>query len=202
MSGFPILVEGAGLRAFVVGGGSVAARKATALADSGAVVRVVALGAGAAIRALAGAGRVSLEERAYRTGDIGDAELVVAATDDRAVNARVSADARQASRLVNVVDAPDDGSFSTMATHRSGQLVVGVGTGGVPGAATQIRDAIALRFDDRYARALETLSTVRRDLLDGGRGEEWRARSREITDTAFCDLVEQGALDARVATWR
>jgi siroheme synthase-like protein len=177
-------------------------RKATALAEAGAAVRVVALVAGEAMRELARSRAVTLEERPYDPRDVGDVELVVAATSDRQVNARVCADARQAGRLVNVVDAPEEGSFATMATHRAGQLVIAVGAGGVPGAAARIRDAIALRFDARYARAMETLSMARRALLDSGRGEEWRARSRELTGEAFCELVEQGALDARVATWR
>jgi precorrin-2 dehydrogenase/sirohydrochlorin ferrochelatase len=153
VSGLPILVEGRALRALVVGGGAVAARKAAALSGVGASVRVVAASPGDAMRALADSGQVTLDERVYAAGDIGDALLVVAATDDRAVNDTVAAHARAANRLVNVADLPDSGTFATMAAHRSGSLVVGVSAGGVPGAAARIRDAIAVRFDERYARS-------------------------------------------------
>jgi siroheme synthase-like protein len=202
VSGFPLLVEGAALPVLVVGGGPVAVRKAHMLAASGALVRVVARSATPEMRALAEAGRVALDERPYETPDIGDAVLVVAATNDRATNATVADDARRLHRLVNVADAPDTGTFANMATHRAGHLVVGVSAGGVPGAAARIRDAIARRFDSRYAAALELLGALRRSHLARGEGGAWRALSSSAVDEQFCDSVEQGTLDDRVATWR
>ena len=202
MSGFPILVEGSAIDVLVVGGGTVASRKAAVLIEAGARVRVVAPQVSDALRALAGAGRVRLIERRYERGDISDAHLVVAATDDRAVNAAVAADAHAAARLVNVADAPADGSFATMATHRAGALVFGVSAGGVPGAAARIRDAIASRFDGRYARALEGLASLRRTLLDRGAGAEWRTRAAEVIDADFCERVESGSITERVDSWR
>lgn len=202
MSGFPILVEGSAIDVLVVGGGTVASRKAAVLIEAGARVRVVAPQVSDALRALASAGRVLLIERRYERGDIGDAHLVVAATDDRAVNAAVTADAHAAARLVNVADAPADGSFATMATHRSGALVLGISAGGVPGAAARIRDAIATRFDGRYARALEALSSLRRTLLDRGAAAEWRTRAAEVLDADFCERVEKDAIVEQVDAWR
>jgi siroheme synthase-like protein len=202
VSGVPILVEGTALRALVVGGGSVAARKAGALVNAGAAVRVVALAVGDEIRGLAQSGRVALSERAYAEGDIGDALLVVAATNDRDVNAHIAADARSANRLVNVADAPDSGTFATMAAHRAGPLVIGVSAGGVPGAAVRVRDVIATRFDDRYARALGQLAAIRRTLLERGDGVTWRTLSAEVIGSHFCDDVEQDTIDAQVAPWR
>ena len=202
MSGVPILVEAAALPVLVVGGGPVAARKAGIFAGAGAAVRVVAVEASPALRALAAAGAVALDERAYASEDVGDAVLVVAATSDRAVNARVASDARAAGRLVNVVDAPDTGTFATMATHRAGGLAVGVTAGGVPGAAARIRDAIARRYDDRYASALERLAAMRRAMLERGEDAAWRALAADAIDADFCDVVEQGTLNARLDPWR
>jgi siroheme synthase-like protein len=202
VSGIPLLVEGRAVRALVVGGGAVAARKAAALADAGAAVRVVALAAGAPMRALAQAGRVALVERAYVPGDVGDAHLVVVATSDRAVNAAASEEARASCRLVNVADAPDEGSFATMATHRSGPLVVAVSAGGVPGAAARVRDALAERFDDRYAPALTSLAALRRRMLERGDGAGWRLAARALLASDFCDSVERGLLAERMAPWR
>ena len=202
MSGVPILVEGAALSVLVVGGGPVAVRKTAAFAAAGATVRIVALDPSAAMRDLVQASGATLVERAYVRDDIGDAALVIAATNDRAVNAAVAADARASARLVNVADVPADGSFATMATHRAGALVVGVSAGGVPGAAARVRDAIAHRFDERYAGALAGLATLRRALLDRGASAEWRALSSDVIDDRFCETVESHTLDARVDTWR
>lgn len=202
MSGLPILVEGSAVRALIVGGGAVASRKAAVLLDAGASVRVVAPAIADTMRAMIEAGRVAWTARRYEPSDLEHAHLVIAATDERGVNARVAAEARTAGRLVNVADVPADGSFSTMATHRSGALVVGVSAGGVPGAAARIRDAMADRYDARYGRALAELSALRRDLLDRGEGATWRAHARALFDDGFCELVESGKLAERVATWR
>jgi siroheme synthase-like protein len=180
----------------------VATRKVRAFCDSGAQVRVIAPVIADEVRALQPTGRVTLVERGYRADDIGDAQLVIAATNDRAVNATVAADARAASRLVNVTDLPAEGSFATMATHRSGALVVGVSAGGVPGAAARIRDVIATRFDSRYARALAELADLRRSLLDRGDAGAWRALSRDAIGDEFCESVERASLSERVSPWR
>jgi siroheme synthase-like protein len=198
----PILVEGASLSVLVVGGGPVAARKAEAFAAAGASVRIVALEPSSVIRDLARSFGIELIERAYERGDVGDAVLVIAATSDRATNAAIAADARYASRLVNVVDAPAEGSFATMAVHRAGALVVGVSAGGVPGAAARVRDAIAHRFDSRYAGALDGLAALRRALLDRGSSSAWRALAADVIDDEFCETIETDRLDARVAEWR
>jgi siroheme synthase-like protein len=202
VSGVPILVDGAGLRVLIVGGGPVAARKLAAFLQVGARVRVVAPHAADSIRALAKSAQVEWLARAYEPADLGDAQLVIAATDDRAVNAKVAADARAVHRLVNVADEPHDGSFTMLAVHRSGSLVVGVSAGGVPGAAARIRDAIGRRFDGRYGRALERLAAMRRASLEGGTGERWRAMARDVVDGEFCRAVEDGTLDEKVTSWR
>jgi siroheme synthase-like protein len=202
VSGLPILIEGSAVRVLLVGGGTVASRKAAVLLEAGAHLRVVAPAIADELRAMVATGRVELVERGYQSGDVADAQLVVAATDDRAVNAAVLADAQAASRLVNVADAPAAGSFTTMATHRSGELVVGVSAGGVPGAAARIRDAIAIRFDGRYARALAELAAVRRLLLDRGERDAWRRHATETFGASFCDGVESGSLAERVTSWR
>ena len=119
MSGIPILLEGSGLTVLVVGGGAVAVRKASAFVAAGARVRVVARQPSPEMRDLAGSPAVTLVERASERGDIGDAALVIAATSERATNAMVAADGRAAGRLVNVADAPDEGSF---AKQNSGTL--------------------------------------------------------------------------------
>jgi precorrin-2 dehydrogenase/sirohydrochlorin ferrochelatase len=193
VSGYPILLDGTGIRALVVGGGTVATRKARGLLDSGASVRVVAPVITADLRALSATfPKLTLIERAYQTADIADATLVVAATNARAVNAQVAADARAAGRLVNVADAPGEGDWVTVAVHRAGQLVIGVSAGGVPSAAARIRDAIGQRFDARYAEALASLAQLRNE-----RGD-WPATERTVIGPDFCDRVERG----EAVAWR
>lgn len=203
MSAYPIVLDGSAVEALVVGGGPVAARKARALLESGALVRVVAPEVGPAMRGLAvGAGeRLTIAERPYAGPDIGDAHLVIAAAEP-GVNAQVARDATRARRLVNVASAPGDGSFVTPAIHRSGALLIAVVAGGVPRAAARVRDAIAERFDSRYGEAVGQLGALRRRLLAAGERGAWRTASDALTGDDFCEVVERGELAARAATWR
>lgn len=203
MSGYPIVLNGPAVEALVVGGGAVAARKARALLESGARVRVVALAVGDAMRELAlrAGERLTITERAYSAGDIGSAHLVVAAAAER-VNARVARDAGAAHRLVNVASAPHLGSFVTPAVHRAGGLLVAVVAGGVPRIAARVRDAIALRFDSRYGDAVDQLGALRRRMLHASGRRAWRAASDVLVAEDFCDAVERGELAERVGSWR
>jgi siroheme synthase-like protein len=203
MSGYPLLLEGTRVGALIVGGGAVAHRKAMALLECGAAVRVVAPDIAGVLRdAAAHWPRLELAERAYTSADIGDAVLVIAATNVREVNAAVTADAVARGRLVNVADFPEDGTCVTVAAHAAGPLVVGVSAGGVPDAAMRVRDAIAERFDGRYAAALTTLAALRRELLDAGDRDGWYAAKRDLIGEDFCGTVERAGFGASVTRWR
>lgn len=203
MSAYPLVLEGSGISALVVGGGSVALRKVTALIEAGARVHVLAARVDPALEALAaGSAVVRVTEAAYTSDHVGDALLIIAATDDGPLNARIAADARARGRLVNVVDAPELGNCITPAVHRVGDLVVAVSAGGVPGAAVRIRDSIARLFDSRYSDAVRELATLRRTLLDEGRRDRWREAASSLVAPDFCEQVESGRIAARIAEWR
>src|SRR5207302_1073437 len=84
---FPVALSIERRRCLVVGAGTVAERKVEALLDAGAVVVVVAPAVSQAIEALGRVRAIELRVRLYDTADLEGAFLVVAATDDRAVNA-------------------------------------------------------------------------------------------------------------------
>ena len=202
MSTLPILLEGAGLRVLVVGGGNVATRKAKQFAQAGATVRIVSPALEPALEQLVLEFAIVVERRPYETGDIGDAQLIISATSDRAANALVARDADAEHRLLNAADHSDEGNFAMMATHHRGPLTIGVSAGGVPAAALRIRDAIAERFDARYADALSDLGALRRRAIAAGDGDVWRARSPALIGEDFCEAVERGELPHRIAEWR
>ena len=80
---FPFFVDLSGKKAVVVGGGTVGLRRARVLRDFGAAVTVVAPSLGAPLEGVAHIAR------RYQAGDLAEAFLAVAATDDRAVNRAV-----------------------------------------------------------------------------------------------------------------
>ncbi len=201
MSALPIALNGEHVRALVVGGGAVGTRKALAFLEAGAHVRVVAPEVSAQLAGAKGASRLVVTLASYAPDLLADSTVVVAATNSRAVNSRVAADARGRGKLVNVADSPDEGDFQSMAVHRSGDLVIAVSTGGVPAAASRIRDAIAARFDSRYDRALTALRALRQRLL-GAQNGSWERASTTLVGPDFCEAVENGLLSEKVAAWR
>lgn len=203
MSELPLMLHGEAIEALIVGGGPVAARKARALLAAGAHVRIVASELGADVRALAESHeRLHLEQRPYADGDVGSAQLVIAATSDRAINRRVADDGHAAHRLVNVADDPARGNCRTTATHRAGELVIGISAGGVPNAAARIRDSLAARFDDRYGNAVASLASLRRRLIDAGTPDAWHRAASALIDDDFCDRVEGGTIESEAERWR
>ena len=201
MSDFAIALHGERLTALVVGGGRVGTRKALSLATAGVQVRVVAPEITSELEEAVRAHRVTVVRGEYTAGQMGRAMLVIAATDSREVNAQVAIDAHSRGKLVNITDFPDEGNFHTMALHRSGDVTIAVSAGGVPGAASRIRDAIAERFDGRYGRAISALRGLRSRLIARG-GEDWRDAAPKLLDDDFCSAVEDGSLSERVQSWR
>lgn len=196
-----IVVHADRVRVLVVGAGKVAARKALAFAANGATVRVIAPRAEPALRDAAAAGTLDLTLRGYQSADIEDAELVIAATDDRATNARVAADARSAHRLCNVVDAPEEGNFSSIAQQSNGALLLAVGANGVPAAAARILAAVGRQFDARYDDALGALRSLRERLLARGGPVEWERASAQLIGEDFIERVEDGRVVREAAGW-
>ena len=159
---FPLYVELAGRACLVVGGGEIAARKVATLVSFGAVVTVVADEVSPAI--VEGA-QCHVERRRFADADIGGQTLVVAATDDAAVNARVARLCRERGVLVNVVDDPANCSFIFPAIVRRGPIVAAVSSGGAcPVAAKLVRDRIARGLDDDFVAEVERLGKEREDM--------------------------------------
>lgn len=155
-----------GQRAVVVGGGSVALRKAGGLLAAGASVTVVAESPHHEIRLLAAAGRLRLEARPYAEGDLEGAFLAVAATDDEDVNARVSAEAGRRGILVNVADRPALCTFTLPAVVRRGDLTLGVATDGrCPALSRALREDLERAYGEEYGELTSLLGSLRDRLL-------------------------------------
>lgn len=185
-----LLLDVRGRRVVVVGGGPVAARRATRLVEDGADVLVVAPALCEDLAEHVAAGRVTWRARDYLSTDLDGAWLVHTATGERAVDDAVAADA-EASRLWCV--RADDASASTAwtpAVARSGDVTVAVGAGGDPRRAAALRSAIALLLDTgalplRHHRP----STGRVTLVGGGPGDPGLITTRGRRALAEADVV-------------
>ena len=114
----------------VIGGGEVAGRKARQLRAAGARVTVIAPDVTAELASWVRDGEVTHQAKGFEDGDIAPCALVIAATADRAVNARVAALCKARFIPVNVVDAPDLGTFIVPSVVDRSPLQVAISTGG------------------------------------------------------------------------
>jgi siroheme synthase-like protein len=201
VSDFPIALHGERISAVVFGGGAVGTRKALALADAGASVVVVSPTVTPEIEEAERLRRITVVRESYKREQLERATLVIAATDSREVNAQIAVDANARGKLVNITDYPDEGNFHTMAVHRSGDITIAVSSGGVPGAAARIRDAIAERFDARYEQAVSVLRGLRSDSIKRG-DDTWRTASNNLLGEDFCESVDNGSFKEKMDSWR
>jgi uroporphyrin-III C-methyltransferase / precorrin-2 dehydrogenase / sirohydrochlorin ferrochelatase len=192
MTGFPLLLDLSGRRVVVVGGGTVATRRARSLLDTGADVVVIAPDIADELLQLG----VAVVQRAFRSADLDGAWLAVACTDDAAVNASVLAAADQRRVFCVRADAATAGNARTPATLRRDGLTVAVSGGDDPLRAVALRDAISVALDlgelpSRPARPAIAGGSVA--LVGGGPGhpELITVRGRRLVASADVIVVDR-----------
>lgn len=128
----PLHLLVAGKKVLVVGGGKVAEHKLVQLLEANMRVKVVAPDITSAISAYAQQCDVECCLRGFLEEDLQGIDLVIAATNDAALNRHILTLAHQQRILVGSVDdAWSEGDFITPATLRRGVLTVSVATGGL-----------------------------------------------------------------------
>jgi precorrin-2 dehydrogenase/sirohydrochlorin ferrochelatase len=170
----------------------------------GAAVTVIAPSLTAGLRALAEQGAIATAERPYTEGDLSGAFLAFAATNRRATNAAIAAEARVAGALVNVADAPAEGDFAVPAVGRRGGLTVGVTTAGEsPLLAALVRDHLLDGLDHSLVAMLDLVARIRReDLAKGQRysATRWRAAlSPDVLELARAGRLTEAEAALRAA---
>lgn len=148
----------------VVGGGKVAWRKVCSLKNAGAKVVVVSPVFCPEMEKEEG---IELVKQKYDERFLNEAVIVIASTDNEAVNEKVYHDAARKGILVNVVDKPDYCSFIVPSSIVRGDLCITISTGGAsPAFARNIRLQLEEQFGNEYGEFIELLSEMRSKVLD------------------------------------
>lgn len=199
MDFLPIFLKLKGEACLVVGGGSVAARKIDQLLACGARVTVLAPNLDDALQAQVDAGQLTHRRETIDPGSLptlsADVRLVIAATDEDAVNAALAAACRGQGILVNVVDRPALSSFITPAVIDRSPLVVAVSSGG---AAPVLARRVRLQIEQALPPAMARLAAL------AGR---YRARAQAVlpsfrTRLRFWERVFDGQIAADILAGR
>ena len=138
---FPISLKLQQQRCLIVGGGHIAYRKAGLLQKAGAIIDVVAPDIDAALLELVQQSQGHYEAAAFNTEiPLRQYRLVIAATDDAAINRQVFEACEAENVLVNSVDDPPHCRFMVPAIVDRSPLLISVATNGAsPVLSRQIR---------------------------------------------------------------
>jgi precorrin-2 dehydrogenase / sirohydrochlorin ferrochelatase len=163
---FPVFLKMAGRPCVVVGAGNLAESKIESLQAAHAKVTVIAPEARPRIADLAAAGEIEWRQRKYVEGDMTGYFLVVAATDDPAVNRAVYKEATEKNVLCNAVDDPPFCDFYFPSVVRRGDLQIAISTAGAsPALAQRLRKEINAQLPLDAGDWLSDLGNLRREVL-------------------------------------
>ena len=167
--GYPVVLRLSGRPVLVVGGGAIALRKAAGLLAAGASLTVVSPAFVEGFDEL----EVTRVGRRYESADIVAKLLVIAATNDPAVQQQVFDDCGRAGIWVNSADDPDRCSFILPALVRRGPVIVAVSTQGrSPAFAGQLRDRVAASLPADLEQRIDAAATRRQEAHDRGESTE------------------------------
>ena len=182
----------------LVGGGDVAARKATLLLQAGATVTVVAPQLTDIFSQWVRQGKLTHHVGRFQESLLNGAVLVFAATDDAAVNQQVYQAAKARGIPVNVVDHPTLCTFIMPSIIDRSPVVAAVSTGGAsPVLARLIRARLETLIPSGYGRLAKLVGDFRDAVKKRFTHPAQRRRFwEEVLDGPIAEQVYSGQEDA------
>ena len=192
MEHFPLFYRLEGKHVLIVGGGLVALRKTEALLRAKSKVVAVSPHFIPEFIELAKTQTLSLCRRAFSPDDLADKTLVIAATDDHALNHEIASLARKQNILVNAVDDAEASTFIFPALIERGPVTIAISTGGTSPVLARILRA---RIEAMLPFGLERLAYFAkrwRKLVQDRLGEKARYFWEDVLAGPVGRLVMQG----------
>jgi uroporphyrin-III C-methyltransferase / precorrin-2 dehydrogenase / sirohydrochlorin ferrochelatase len=189
MTLLPIFLKLDGRAGLLVGAGTVALDKIGSLLKTGIHLRVIAPRAHEEVRRLAAEGKLDWIERSFQSSDLDGNFLVIAATDDPAVNAAVYQGALDRNILCNSVDDIPNCDFFFGSVVSRGDLQIAISTAGEsPAFAQRLRREIDQQLPADLGPWLANLGQLRREVLaTHPRSEERKLLLHELAHRQICD---------------
>ncbi|MGB0723060.1 MAG: siroheme synthase CysG [Gammaproteobacteria bacterium] len=195
MDFFPAFLDLKQQPCLVVGGGDVAERKVRQLREAGARVTVVSPGLTPELESLVREGDIDHRAKGFEDADIQPCAVIIAATDNREVNARVATLARERYIPVNVVDAPELCTFIVPSMIDRSPLQIAISTGG---ASPVLARLLRARLESSVPASFGKLA----GLVERFRGHVKQAFDHGRDRKAFWEKVLQGHIAELVFSGR
>lgn len=165
---YPIFLKLESLQTLIVGGGNVGLEKLTALLKSSPKAKVTVIAEHICTDILVTASvnpNIKLVTRKFFTSDLEGNDLLILATDDRALHERIKAEARKRRILTNVADTPDLCDFYLGSVVQKGDVKIGISTNGKsPTFAKRFREYLEELLPDNLQDLIDNLNKFRNDL--------------------------------------
>lgn len=162
MQALPIFFNITDRLCVVIGGGEVATRKVSMLLKANAAIKLISPEICPELKALADTGKIQFIQASYAADYLAGACMVIAATDDEAVNEQVSLDAKAHNIPVNVVDAPALCTFTMGSIIDRSPVVIAISSeGNAPVLARYIRSKIETMLPAAYGRIADIAGEFR-----------------------------------------
>jgi precorrin-2 dehydrogenase/sirohydrochlorin ferrochelatase len=189
---YPIFLELQGANVLVVGGGSVAQRKIETLVEVGANISIISNDLSHELKEMVDIGLIKSLGSDFKDVHMKGMFLVIAATDDKTLNHRISVKAREHGLLVNAVDQPADCNFIVPSILNRGDLIIAISTSGKsPAMAKKIRKMLEQQFGHEYGMFLILMGRLREGILSLG-------LTQEENSAIFKRVVDSNILNALV----
>lgn len=193
---YPIALHIKGRRCLLVGGGSVALRKALTLLAEGADVTVISPEFHPDFASLT----VNHIHDVYRETTLHQIRplLVFAATNNEAINRQIVSDAQAAGMLVSTADNSSEDDFSNMITLDKAPITVAISTGfASPVLGQSLRDEIDSLMGDHYPTLATWLADLRQSVKEkvgsiARRRDFWRT----VMASDILGLLRQGQIES------
>lgn len=165
---YPIFLKVHELNVLLVGGGFVATEKVEFLLKSSPLAQVTVVSKyfrPEFLELAEGKETVTLIEDIYHDKYLGGKHIVIAATDDKAVNRQIRNEAKERFLLVNVADTPELCDFYLGGIVTKGNLKIAISTNGKsPTAAKRLRQLFEEVLPEEIDELLENLNSYRATL--------------------------------------
>jgi precorrin-2 dehydrogenase/sirohydrochlorin ferrochelatase len=198
MSYYPIFVDLKDQGVLVVGGGEVAERKIKSLLTHECRVYIASTHLTDYLKELVDRSEVRLIDLASLDESLNEVFMVIAATDDSALNSKIASKAKKRGILVNSVDQPRDCSFIMPSIVKAGDLQIAISTAGKsPALAKKIRGELESAFGPEYASFIELLGLLRTELVKKGKPSSAnKIVFQRLVSSPLLELIKEGNVDA------
>jgi precorrin-2 dehydrogenase/sirohydrochlorin ferrochelatase len=196
MSLLPVFLRLERRPVLVVGAGTVALAKIESLRQAGAVLTVIAPHAAPQLFELVENGDVTWHQRPFAASDLDGIFLVIAATNDPAVNHAVYEEALRRNILCNAVDDPPNCDFYFGSVVTRDDLQIAISTAGEsPALAQRLRREIDAQLPGDLGPWLAQLGALRRAIRASAPAGE--ARTHLLHELAHRPLCSSASCPTR-----